>query len=108
MKYYNNGLAARQLAILELLNDDTLVFTNIDGIGPIDLITVDLKTGKVQFIDSKADHPKKHRKRDHTEIQKKLGVKHMYINLRKGTKVIEGDKTELKYEPRTNQKQNKD
>lgn len=100
MKYYNNGLAARQLAILELLDDDTLVFTNIDGVGPIDLVTVNIKTKEVRFIDCKADHPKRHRKRPQTELQKTLNVKHMYINLKRGTKRLDRKKTNLKYEPR--------
>jgi hypothetical protein len=105
LRYFNNGLAARQLAILELIDDDTYVFTNIDGVGPIDLITVNIKTKEVQFIDSKADNPKKHRKRDYTELQKELGVKHMYINLKKGTKIIDNEKSDLKYELRICKKQ---
>lgn len=100
MKYYNNGIAARQLAILELLDDDTLIFTNIDGLGPIDLITVNVKNGKVKFFDCKADNPTKHRQRPHTEIQKKLEVEHLYINLKKGTKFVDREHKELKYEPR--------
>jgi len=100
LKYYNNGLAARQLAILELLDDDTLVFTNIDGVGPIDLVTVNIHTKEVRFIDCKADHPKKHRKRPMSKIQKELNVQHMYINLKRGTKRIERKKENLKYEPR--------
>ena len=100
MKYFNNGLAARQLAILELLDDDTFIFTNIDGVGPIDLVTLNIKTKEVQFIDCKADHPKRHRQRPHTELQKELGVKHMYINLQRGTKQVGRKKIKLKYEPR--------
>lgn len=100
MRYFNNGLAARQLAILELIDDDTLVFTNIDGVGPIDLITVNLQTKKVCFYDCKADHPARHRKRPRTKLQKLLNVKHMYINLKLGTKRIDRKKTNLKYEPR--------
>ena len=100
MKYYNNGLAARQLAILELLDDDTLVFTNIDGVGPVDLVTLNIKTKEITLIDCKADHPKRHRQRPHTRLQKELGVQHMYINLVKGTKRIDRKKSNLKYEPR--------
>lgn len=104
MRYFNNGLAARQLAILELIDDDTYVFTNIDGVGPIDLVTVNIKTKEVQFIDSKADNPKKHRKREYTELQKHLGVKHLYINLKKGTKRIDNETSNLKYAFRVNKK----
>ena len=106
MKYYNNGLAARQLAILELLDDDILILSNIDGVGPIDLVTLNIKTKEIEFIDCKADHPRKHRKRPYSDLQKQLNVKHLYINLRKGTKRIDRKKSDLKYEPRFNK--NKD
>ena len=106
MKYFNNGLAARQLSILELLDDDVLIFSCIDGVGPIDLVTVNIKTKEVCFYDCKADHPKKHRKRPQSDIQKELNVKHLYINLKRGTKRIDRKKTNLKYEPRLDKNKN--
>ena len=85
MKYYNKGIAAHLEAMLELLDDDHLIFSNTFGIGPIDIITVNIKTGKVDFYDAKSDRESRHKKREFTEIQKRLGVKHIYINLRKKT-----------------------
>ena len=85
MKYYNKGIAAHLIAMLELLNDDHLIFSCVNGIGPIDIVTVNIKTGKVDFYDAKSDRESRHKKRSFTEIQKKLGVKHIYINLRKKT-----------------------
>ena len=71
--------------MLELLDDDHLIFSNTQGIGPIDIVTVNIKTGKVDFYDAKSDRESRHKKREFTEIQKRLGVKHIYINLRKKT-----------------------
>ena len=71
--------------MLELLDDDHLIFSNTQGIGPIDIVTVNIKTGKVDFYDAKSDRESRHKKRSFTEIQKRLGVKHIYINLRKKT-----------------------
>ena len=85
MKYYNKGIAAHLIAMLELLDDDHLIFTNVQGIGPIDIVRVNIKTGKVDFYDAKSDRESRHKKRSFTEIQKRLGVKHIYINLRKKT-----------------------
>ena len=85
MKYYNKGIAAHLIAMLELLDDDHLLFTNVQGIGPIDIVRVNIKTGKVDFYDAKSDRESRHKKRSFTEIQKRLGVKHIYINLRKKT-----------------------
>ena len=85
MKYYNKGIAAHLIAMLELLDDDHLIFTNVQGIGPIDIVTVNVKTGQVDFYDAKSDRESRHKKRSFTEIQKRLGVKHIYINLRKKT-----------------------
>ena len=85
MKYYNKGIAAHLIAMLELLDDDHLIFSNTQGIGPIDIVTVNIKTGKVDFYDAKSDRESRHKKRSFTEIQKRLGVKHIYVNLRKKT-----------------------
>ena len=40
MKYYNKGIAAHLEAIPKLQDDDHLVFENLQGQGPIDIITV--------------------------------------------------------------------
>ena len=71
MKYYNKGIAAHLIAMLELLDDDHLIFTNVQGIGPIDIVTVNIKTGEVDFYDAKSDRESRHKKRPYSEIQKK-------------------------------------
>ena len=80
MKFYNKGIAAHLEAILKLLDDDHLVFENIQGVGPIDIITVNKKTGKVTYYDAKSDRESRHKKRPQTQIQKKLGVKLLCFN----------------------------
>ncbi len=85
MKYYNKGIAAHLIAMLELLDDDHLIFTNVQGIGPIDIVTVNIKTGEVDFYDAKSDRERSHKKRPYTEIQKRLGVKQFYVNINKRT-----------------------
>ena len=90
MKYYNKGIAAHLEAILYLLDDDHLCFENIQGQGPIDIITVNKKSGKVIFYDAKSDRTSRHKKRPQSEIQKKLGVKNIYVNLHKRTIRLEG------------------
>lgn len=91
MKYYNKGIAAHIIAILELLDDDHLVFTNVNGVGPIDIVTVNTKTGKVDLYDAKSDRESRHKARPLKEIQKQLNVKQFYINLQKRTYKL-GDK----------------
>ena len=71
--------------MLELLDDDHLIFTNVQGIGPIDIVRVNIKTGEVDFYDAKYDRERRHKKRPFSKIQEKLGVKQFYINLRKKT-----------------------
>ena len=90
MKFYNKGIAAHLEAILKLLDDDHLVFENIQGVGPIDIITVNKNTGKVTYYDAKSDRERAHKKRPQTKIQKKLGVKNFYVNLHKRTWRLEG------------------
>ena len=85
MKYYYKGIASHLIAMLELLDDDHLIFSITFGIGPIDIVTVNIKTGEVNFYDAKSDRDRSHRKRPFTEIQKKLGVKQFYVNLRNRT-----------------------
>ena len=90
MKFYNKGIAAHLEAILKLLDDDHLVFENLQGHGPIDIITVNKHTGEVTFYDAKSDRTSRHKKRPQSEIQKKLGVKNIYVNLHKRTVRLEG------------------
>ena len=90
MKYYNKGIAAHLEAILKLLDDDHLVFENIQGVGPIDIVTVNKETGEVTFYDAKSDRTSRHKKRPQSKIQKKLGVKNLYVNLHKRTYRLEG------------------
>jgi len=85
VKYYNKGIAAHLEAMLELLDDDHLLFTNVQGIGPIDIVRVNIHTGKTDFFDAKTDRESRHLKRPSTEIQKQLGVKNLYVNLRNRT-----------------------
>ena len=89
MKYYNKGIAAHLEAMLELLDDDHLLFTNLQGIGPIDIVRVNIHSGKVDFFDAKSDRESRHQKRPTSERQKKLGVKNLYVNLYKRTFKLE-------------------
>jgi len=68
VKFYNKGIAAHLEAILKLLDDDHLVFENIQGVGPIDIITVNKNTGKVTYYDAKTDR----------ESDTKKDLKHKY------------------------------
>jgi len=70
LKHYNKGIAAHMIAILELVDDDHLVFTNVNGVGPIDIVTVNTKTGKVDLYDAKSDRESRHYKRPINDIQK--------------------------------------
>ena len=90
MKYYNKGIAAHLEAILKLQDDDHLVFEAVQGVGPIDIITVNKITGKVTFYDAKSDRTSRHKKRPQSIIQKKLGVKNIYVNLHKRTVRVDG------------------
>ena len=90
MRYFNKGIAAHLEAMLKLLDDDHLIFTNQFGVRPIDIVTINIKTGKVDLYDAKSDRETSHKKRKYTEIQKKLGVKNLYVNLRKRTWRLEG------------------
>ena len=62
MRYFNKGIAAHLEALLKLLDDDHLIFTNLFGVGPIDIVTVNIKTGKVYFYDAKSDRERSHKK----------------------------------------------
>ena len=90
MKYYNKGIAAHLEAMLKLLDDDHLLFENIQGQGPIDIITVNKHTGVVTFYDAKSDRDRRTKNDLNQKYKKKLGVKNFYVNLRKRTWRLEG------------------
>ena len=96
MQFYNRGVKAHLLAAQHLIDDDHFVFTNFCGIGPIDLVRLNIQTGKTDHIDVKTDNDRAHRKREHTEVQRKLGVKFIYVNLHKRTIRVEGRVEELR------------
>ena len=85
MKYYNKGITAHLEAVIKLLDDDHLVFTNVNGVGPIDIVRINIHSGKVELYDAKSDREDRHKKRPYTELQKKLGVQNFYVNLRERT-----------------------
>ena len=95
MQFYNRGIKAHLLAAQHLIDDDHFVFTNFCGIGPIDLVRLNIHTGKTDLFDVKTDKDDSHRKRERTELQIKLGVKNLYVNLRKRTIRVDGKVEEL-------------
>ena len=95
MQFYNRGIKAHLLAAQHLIDDDHFVFTNFCGIGPIDLIRLNIHTGISELFDVKTDNDDHHRKRERTELQIKLGVKNLYVNLRKRTIRVDGKVEEL-------------
>ena len=96
MQFYNRGVKAHLLAAQHLIDDDHFVFTNFCGVGPIDLVRLNIHTGKTELFDVKTDSDRAHRKREHTELQRKLGVKFIYVNLHKRTIRVEGRVEELR------------
>ena len=96
MQFYNRGIKAHLLAAQHLIDDDHFVFTNFCGIGPIDLIRLNIHTGKTELFDVKTDNDRFHRARERSELQIKLGVKFIYVNLHKRTIRVEGKVEELR------------
>ena len=96
MQFYNRGIKAHLLAAQHLIDDDHFVFTNFCGIGPIDLIRLNIHSGKTELFDVKTDKDGGHRKRERSELQIKLGVKLIYVNLHKRTIRVEGKVEELR------------
>ena len=90
MKHINRGIVAHLTAAIELLDDDHLLFENLQGQGPIDIVRININTGKVELYDVKCDHDKRHSKRYQKKKKKKLGVKNYYVNLHKRTKRVDG------------------
>ena len=96
MQFYNRGIKAHLLAAQHLIDDDHFVFTNFCGIGPIDLVRLNIQTGKKDLFDVKTDNDSHHRKRERSELQIKLGVKLIYVNLHKRTIRVENRVEELR------------
>ena len=96
MQFYNRGIKAHLLAAQHLIDDEHIVFTNFCGIGPIDLVRLHIQSGKTELFDVKTDKDDAHRPRDRTELQIKLGVKLIYVNLHKRTIREEGRVEELR------------
>ena len=95
-KTANVGLVNELIAQLTFAKDaNIVVFTPLGGLGPIDIVRVNIHTGKVDFYDAKSDRDRSHHPRPFTELQKKLGVKQFYVNRKKRTfrlKEIKNDK----------------
>ena len=96
MQFFNRGIKAHLLAAQHLIDDDHFVFTNFCGIGPIDLVRLNIKTKQFDLFDVKTDADEHHRKRERSELQIKLGVKLIYVNLHKRTIRVEGKGEELR------------
>ena len=96
MQFFNRGIKAHLLAAQHLIDDDHFVFTNFCGVGPIDLVRLNIKTKQFDLFDVKTDADEHHRKRERSELQIKLGVKLIYVNLHKRTIRVEGKVEELR------------
>ena len=96
MQFFNRGIKAHLLAAQHLIDDDDFVFTNFCGIGPIDLVRLNIKTKQFDLFDVKTDADEHHRKRERSELQIKLGVKLIYVNLHKRTIRVENRVEELR------------
>ena len=96
MRFYNRGIKAHLLAAQHLIDDDHIVFTNFCGIGPIDLVRLNIQSGKSELFDVKTDKDDAHRQSDRSELQIKLGGKLIYVNLHKRTIRVEGRVEELR------------
>ena len=90
MQFYNRGIKAHLLAAQHLIDDDHFVFTNFCGIGPIDLIRLNIHTGKTELFDVKTDNDSFTEKEKDQNYKLKLGVKLIYVNLHKRTIRVEG------------------
>jgi hypothetical protein len=95
VQFFNRGIKAHLLAAQHLIDDDHFVFTNYCGVGPIDLVRLNIHTGKTEIFDVKTDKDDGHRPRERTELQIKLGVKILYVNLHKRTIRVDGQVEEL-------------
>ena len=67
MRFYNRGIKAHLLAAQHLIDDDHIVFTNFCGIGPIDLVRLNIKTKQFDLFDDKTEADEHHRKIERSE-----------------------------------------
>ena len=83
---HRRGAHAESVALAWLLNEGYFVFTNFAGRGPVDLVAVDSGTPNVILIDVKAAvYSGRTRQRPRlSEIQKRLGVRLLMVDLEKG------------------------
>jgi hypothetical protein len=83
---HRKGAHAEAVALSWLLNEGYFVFTNFAGRGPVDLVAVDSGTPNVILIDVKAVvHVRRSRQRPRrSEIQKRLGVRLLMVDLENG------------------------
>ena len=83
---HRKGAHAESVALSWLLSEGYFVFTNFAGRGPVDLVAVDSGTPNVILIDVKAAvYSGRTRQRPRlSEIQKRLGVRLLMVDLEKG------------------------
>ena len=83
---HRKGAHAESVALAWLLNEGCFVFTNFAGRGPVDLVAVDSGTPNVILIDVKAAvYSGRTRQRPRlSEIQKRLGVRLLMVDLENG------------------------
>ena len=83
---HRRGAHAESVALSWLLSEGYFVFTNFAGRGPVDLVAVDSGTPNVILIDVKAAvYSGRTRQRPRlSEIQKRLGVRLLMVDLEKG------------------------
>ena len=83
---HRKGAHAESVALAWLLSQGYFVFTNFAGRGPVDLVAIDSGTPNVILIDVKAVvYVGRSRQRPRlSEIQKRLGVRLLMVDLDKG------------------------
>ena len=92
---HRKGAHAESVALAWLLNEGYFVFTNFAGRGLVDLVAIDCGTPNVILIDVKAAvYSGLTRRRPRlSELQKRLGVRLLVVDLDKG--VCEFEETEF-------------
>ena len=83
---HRKGAHAESVALAWLLSQGYFVFTNFAGRGPVDLVAIDSATPNVILIDCKAVvYVGRTRQRPKlSDIQKRLGVRLLMVDLDKG------------------------
>jgi hypothetical protein len=92
---HRKGAHAESVALAWLLSEGYFVFTNFAGRGPVDLVAIDSGTPNVILIDVKAAvyYALTRRRPRLSELQKRLGVRLLVVDLDKG--VCEFEETEF-------------